>query len=304
MIWWFYEIIIYVFLFAAGAYLIEFILTYKKRTKSFSLWFGFLIVLIIVSWIVVFYGSFIEPKQLIIRELEYKLTDQSGQNLKIVFASDFHVGPYKKTAWIKKIVKKINTQEPDLILLGGDFVSTDPKEVDYLTPLIDLQSKYGVFAVTGNHEYETESVTETVAKLESLGIVVLRNQNISLKINGQVLNLVGIDDLWFEGDLDQALQDIVKDQATLLVSHNPDIVLYPKITSVDLIFSGHTHGGQIRLPLIGAVARPPTILGRGSDQGLIKDKNRPIIISSGLGETGPRARLFNQPEILIINLGL
>ena len=88
----------------------------------------------------------------------------------------------------------------------------------------------------------------------------------------------------------------------ILIAHNPDAILYSNADRADLVIAGHTHGGQIRLPWIGSIARIPTILGNDYDKGLFEYGDQQLFITSGVSETGPRARLFNPPVISVLTI--
>jgi len=260
---------------------------------------------------VITYGSFIEPRLIKITQTDIKL-DKLDQNVKIALITDTHLGPYKKQGFVKKIVQKTFAQNPDLILLGGDFIFQKEDHIRYLEPIKILCSEIPCFAVTGNHEYNLgkaydPKIKDKTGLLRQLfynwNIILLENQNQSIDIKGQTILIAGISDLWTGlDDLDQASQNLPEKSIKLLLSHNPDIIMNPTVENYDLILSGHTHAGQIRLPLIGSVASIPTEIGRAYDQGLFKLKKGYLYIASGLGESGTRARLFNRPELSIINL--
>ena len=114
--------------------------------------------------------------------------------------------------------------------------------------------------------------------------------------------MAGIDDIWFGGSSKAALDGLTDEDMVILLAHNPDAVLFSETKVADLILSGHTHGGQIRLPLVGSLAHIPTVLGNTYDKGLFSLKDQWLFITSGVGEIGPRARLFNPPEIVLLNI--
>ncbi|MBI4133406.1 hypothetical protein HY478_02215 [Candidatus Uhrbacteria bacterium] len=124
-----------------------------------------------------------------------------------------------------------------------------------------------------------------------------------LEKDGAKLAIVGADDLWFgDTDLEAATAGIPEDVPRILLAHNPDIVYALGDQKFDGILAGHTHGGQIRLPWIGAVPSIPTVLGRAYDRGVFDWRGMPLLITQGIGETGPRARLLAPPEVMIIDV--
>ena len=271
--------------------------------------------MLLIIFIVIFYGSFIEPQLIVKKVTEVDLAKTSEhEKIKIAFISDLHVGPYKQENYLERVVQIIKAEQPDLILLGGDYLFNKENEAQYLTPLKDLSTIAPVFAVIGNHEYNLGKygdkgqidLTKTLRQeFLDWNIKILNNEMVSIEINDQPLAISGINDLWTgKSDLLLVRDYLDPKKTNILLSHNPDIILDSSHSPFDLILSGHTHAGQIRLPYIGALMGVPTILGRDYDHGLFQFDQNFLYISAGLGESGPRARLFNPPEISIINLDL
>ncbi len=258
------------------------------------------LLILALSWAIVFYGSFVEPKILTVHTQDISLSTSPTQSLRVVLIGDIHAGPYRGEAWVRTVVEKTMAEQPDLILLVGDFIYDDPSQTVILGPLGDLSAPLGVYAVLGNHDYEgwqPEIITQT---LEALHIEVLENESVSIGITG--ITLVGISDLWFAADLSKALEGIEEEDNVILLSHNPDVVLDEESRLADLVLSGHTHGGQIRLPWIGSIPPIPDELGRAYDRGFYLYEGLPLFVTAGVGETGPRARLWNPPEISLLTI--
>lgn len=295
----FFDGLIFSFLLIAGIGVVYYTISFKQsKTKAFNLGMA---LFLLIAWIVIFYGSFFASRQLIVVEDALALSENGRHEMKVVIVGDIHAGPYKKTGWVEKVVELVNEQSPDLVLLTGDFVYDKASQVEYLTPLTQLSPRFGTYAVTGNHDYRSDEIGVVIKALESFGVEVLENEWILLDQEHQ-LKLVGVSDLWFEADFERAFEEIEDEGLTLLLSHNPDAVLYSAAWKADGIISGHTHGGQIRLPIIGSVPRIPDLLGRAYDKGLFTYKDQWLLITAGVGETGPRARLFNPPEINVLKL--
>lgn len=310
---------IIIFLILTSAYWIFFLMRsffYEKEKNKTKISRGILILIIALFGGAVFYGSFIVPKQLKITEYQIKIGKTVEQEtIKIALLTDIHAGPYKQNSFVQKIVTLTTKLNPDLILLGGDLIDSKESEAKFLTPLQSLSEQFPTFAITGNHEYhvglnETKNYQDKTAKLrllfEQINIPFLDNESQKLQIkNNAPFNLTGVEEFWSpKYDLQKAQSAVDFSLPSLLLSHTPDVLLDPSLGAYDLILAGHTHGGQIRLPFIGALLGVPTELGRKYEQGefLINDKK--VIISTGLGETGVRARLFCPPEIVLITLDL
>ncbi|MDG1950474.1 MAG: hypothetical protein P8J32_06710, partial [bacterium] len=127
---WPFDVIIFVFLIAAGAFLIE-VATDWRRYKTHPYWIGF-IGAVLISWLIVFYGSFIESRLLIVTEENVSLSEESSQEIHVGIVADFHVGPYKKTSWVQHVVDEMMAQAPDMILIPGDFIYNDGEQSQYL----------------------------------------------------------------------------------------------------------------------------------------------------------------------------
>ena len=295
MPWVFYEIIIFGYLIGVSVLLLEW-KHKQKHTHQKKTIFNILITVLLVGWITIFYGSFVEPRLLFVRFQEI-LIGQTMNQLHAVVVSDIHVGPYKQEAWVRHIVEKVNEQDPDVVFLLGDFIFSESSQLRYLAPLSHLKSRNGVYAVLGNHDFSNNASEEVIEELKSLGVEVLQNESRLLEDQGFLL--AGVSDLWFDGDIGETLKFVGEtEKPVILLSHNPDVVLQTDAEKADLIVSAHTHGGQIRLPWMGPLLSVPTVLGKAYDRGLFAFNRQQLFITSGVSETGPRARLFTPPEIV------
>ena len=171
--------------------------------------------------------------------------------IRLAFFSDIHVGWLKQRKWTQKVVDLVNAQKPDVVLLGGDFISNvDPTLVpDMLAPLSQIKARLGVFAVFGNHDYGLPGL-DFSAQLEEIfkdnNVRLLRNE--CLTLDGR-LQLIGIDELWSQrADVGGAFNACGgRDLPRVVLGHNPDLMHHIK-QSAELFIFGHTHGGQIYLP--------------------------------------------------------
>lgn len=264
----------------------------------------------------VFYVRFVEPNIIQVKEQTIKINSELKTPLKIVFFSDLHVGENKKTPWTQKVVKKVIELQPDLILLGGDYVANDGTLEDesiYLEPLQELSKQFPIYYVMGNHEYglytrdfqKNPDKSEMVKKrMEDLGIPLLRNQLACPQIKTEKICIFGNDDVYRENYNFTDLQKRTTTTPLILLSHNPDAILYWKenIKKPDLELSGHTHGGQIYLPFIGPLGRVEVFLGPKYYRGLNYYNDVPVYTTLGLGESGGPIRFLSPPEITVINL--
>jgi predicted MPP superfamily phosphohydrolase len=220
----------------------------------------------------------------------------------VAFLSDIHHGPLTGTGFIRKVVERTQALEPDLILLGGDYVHTS--EI-YIAPCFDLlrnlSAPLGVHGVLGNHDYwENEDLTREC--LAEAGITDLTNTGVWIQKEGHRLRLAGVGDLWEDSqDLEAALGDCGKQEAAILLSHNPDYAEAVEDARVGLILSGHTHGGQIVIPAYGAPIMP-SAYGQKYRYGWVKGPTSTVFVTSGLGTIYPPVRFRCRPEIVLLTL--
>jgi uncharacterized protein len=233
------------------------------------------------------------------------------QPVKIAHLTDLHFAGAHKQKHLEAWVKAALLEKPDLVLLTGDLIHGDvfPKlGANAQSTLEQLgrslaplsQAPLGAYAVLGNHDYAlrwsgNSSMAALELSLEQNGIKVLTNQNQQLRPD---LFLAGIDDLWHgKPSLVRALHGIPNHRATLLMSHNPDVL--PEVpASVGLVLSGHTHGGQVRLPFFGALASV-TKFGERYQQGFVQEQTLGFV-SRGLGCGTLPIRLFCPAELVLL----
>lgn len=271
--------------------------------------------LLILSALGVIESAYIEPYWLTVRYTNVEVGKLS-ESIKVALLSDTHLRVTKNSGWLEKIAAKLRAEKPDLILIAGDFLYFDEFERfgEKLNPLDALPRIAPTYAVLGNHDYgignreltflyndQHENIEK---KLESLGIPVLKDENIKIKINNQELWLAGFGETWFPGSRPQkALMGLPNDSSLKIgLSHHPDTAFFPDSKILDIVLSGHTHGGQIRLPWFGALGDADTPL-KKIDYGRYAPNHQPKIFNTvGVGESGPHLRFFNPPEVAILNL--
>ncbi len=211
--------------------------------------------------------------------------------------TDQHLYPLTQPSLIKKSVAIANSLNPDLVVLTGDYVWQDLEAIDELAPILSgLDAKYGVFSTLGNHDYwlDADVITTT---LEAAGLPVLVNQGHSIKHGKGSFYLAGLDDGWSGNpDLDATLEGAIPGDPVILLCHEPDLAdRYALDGRVSLQLSGHSHGGQIRLPGIGALILP--YLGRKYDIGLYKINEMLLYTNRGIGVISEPVRYNCPPEI-------
>lgn len=250
--------------------------------------------LVLLVW-----GSFIEPRMLTERHIA---VGEGERELRVVFLSDMHVGPYKGARWLRRLVRRTNALEPDIILLGGDFIYDASSDPAPLTELSGLKARHGVIGIMGNHDfhYQPEAVREV---LHASGVRILDNASFIFSHDEARCAVTGVEDDWDANtDFTSAFRDIGTSDCVISLIHNPDLAPHAAKFRPTLILSGHVHGGQMRLPFLGPIPRLPHHLGRKYDRGVFEVDGTPLIIGQGVGESGPRARLFCPPQILELSM--
>lgn len=256
-----------------------------------------------------FYARFVEPSWIRVTK---KTVALGVPGLRIAVVGDFHVGPHKRRAFVERAVAKINALRPDIVLLVGDFLFDHAADVAETEPLKGLRSPLGTFAVLGNHdsgahgkhaqEEEHDRSEDVVAFLSPLGVTFLRNRSVAVTHGGKTFHVAGTDDVWMRShDVAAAFREVPADAPIVLLAHNPDIILDPSSHRAALIVSGHTHGGQVRLPLYGSLTGLPTELNNKFDRGLFPvAEGCTLAITHGIGETFLPLRFLAHPEILLL----
>jgi len=268
----------------------------KKPIKIFA-------ILIILGVILLIYFH-LETRWIKIKKLEVISNDvpKSFLNKKIVFITDIHHGPFFSIERVAKLVRQINKLEPDLIIMGGDYVHRKP---DYIIPAFNelqkLNSKYGIYTVLGNHDH-WESAELTKKMMRRNKIHICDNKSYWVRINNDSIKIGGVGDFWEDAQvLDSTIFDLKKTDFSILISHNPDYLENIPTDLIDLTFSGHTHGGQMTFFGLWAPILP-SVYGQKYRYGLKKKGKMQCYISSGIGTITPPLRFFCRPEIVVIEL--
>jgi predicted MPP superfamily phosphohydrolase len=221
---------------------------------------------------------------------------EAFRGFRIVQLTDIHHGLFLPLQAVIDAVKLVNHLEPDLVALTGDFVTYSQAYIAPVAAVLGcLRARYGVFAVLGNHDFRVGAEQLTRA-LRREKIAVVRNRHSPIRRAGQTLYIAGVDDLRYRADLQRALRGIPAGAPSILLSHNPAIIRRAARCGVNLVLSGHTHGGQVNLPLLG------NIYGRSPEQLRFKvgwDRLGPtqIYVSRGIGTVVLPVRLRCPAEV-------
>lgn len=222
--------------------------------------------------------------------------------LRIVHLTDVHHSLFTPIEDVERAVHLANRLRPDLVALTGDYVTLSRSTIwPVARALGKLRARLGVFAVLGNHDFSTDP-DEITRALKSERIRVLRNQHFALRSRRTHLWIVGVDDRWWEADdLPAALRHVPARDAKILLCHNPVGVRQASEHGVDLVLSGHTHGGQVRLPVVGSVYGRSK-LGERFVEGWNRLNGTQIYISRGIGKVLLPIRVGCPSEIALLRL--
>jgi uncharacterized protein len=243
----------------------------------------------------------------VVRVAEHAIELSAGvpeaRTLTVAFASDFHAGPTTSPELLRQAAEALEAVRPDVLLLGGDFVSLDVGQIDWLAPLLGrIPAPLGRFAVLGNHDH-WNGADRIVPALEAAGIEVLTNRNRRLAPPFQNVWICGLDD-FVSGVPDATLALSGADGARLVLMHAPGNLRNLDGERFDLALCGHTHGGQLALPGGVPITVAPGPLSRVYSRGRFRlARGGTLIVSVGLGCSTVPFRLNSPPEILLCRIG-
>lgn len=255
------------------------------------------------------WAFWIGPGRLVVREVELVLPLWAAEHagLRVAVLTDLHVGsPRQGEEMLRRIVRETNAVDPDVIVLLGDLVTQGMAGGRFVEPeriagtLADLEAPLGTFAVLGNHDawFDAERVARA---LRENGIPVLEDSAASIEWEGRSFWISGVSDLWTGAhNVGAALADVPDDAPVLLITHNPDV--FPEIPArVSLTLAGHTHGGQVKLPVIGAPI-VPSRFGQRYAAGHVVEGGRHLYVGTGTGTSIVPVRLGVPPEVVVLTL--
>lgn len=265
-----------------------------------------LVLLVIFGW------GFIWVNNNWVQTTEYTVTSpdlpDAFKGKKIVQISDLHNATFGDgQSTLTEIVEEAS---PDVIFITGDLVDSNRYDLEAALVLIDALTEISdVFFVTGNHEIAVNRLDEINGALEERGVTVLMNETVRWEAEGQTIQIAGVHDPLMEPythEDEYALRSIeeasITEEFTMLLAHRPEFLGIYANEGIDVVFSGHAHGGQIRIPGIGGLIAPGQGLFPELTGGIYKEQDTQMILSKGLGNSGFPVRIFNLPEVVVVTL--
>lgn len=235
---------------------------------------------------------------------------RAADGLRIAQLSDLHAAQFG--TFQDRVVAATTAAQPDLIALTGDLIDYRTSQLDgVLTMTERLQSIAPTYFVLGNHEADSSLMEELITGLEAQGITVLRDEAVELRSAGVELTVAGLDDPWLRTAAGQSRRDasgllagldLPEDAATVLLAHRPEQLGSYTGTGVDLVLSGHAHGGQVRIPGVGGLYAPHQGMFPTLTEGVHELEGTTMVISRGLGNSSVGVRVNNPRELVIVEL--
>jgi predicted MPP superfamily phosphohydrolase len=281
----------------------------KRRLRWWKIFRVAIVVILISIAGSALWALFIEPDRLVVHRQTVQIDNWPKQfsGLRVALIGDVHTGgPFIDHQKLRRIVDLTNQENPDLIVLLGDYMSPDSWHSHKVEPevtagvLKDLRAPLGVYAVLGNHDwwYNGEKVGRA---LEDVGIHVLENDVAEIKWRDKSFWLVGFADIWTRRlQIKETIAKVTAGAPIIGLTHNPD--LFPRLPqTVPLLLAAHTHGGQVNIPLIGTPV-VPSRFGSKYNAGHIFENNHHLFVTTGIGTSILPVRFRVPPEIVILTI--
>lgn len=237
---------------------------------------------------------------------------ESFDGYRIAHVSDLHNAEMGKDN--EKLLSMLWDTEPDMIAITGDLIDSRSTNVEVALQFIQEAVKIApCYYVTGNHEARISEYKDLKKGLEEAGVIVLENARVEIEQDGEHITVLGVDDPSFQtdylfGDAESVVNAKLTelhtdgDGYTILLSHRPELFDTYVARDMDLVLSGHAHGGQFRLPFIGGLVAPNQGLFPKYDAGLYTEENTNMLVSRGIGNSILPFRINNRPEVILIEL--
>ncbi len=281
-----------------------------KNKKTLTIVIAFIVLCLTLGTLIV-YDNF----KLDITEYNLKSDNlpESFNELKIIHLSDLHNTEFGKDN--EKLLRIIKEQEPDAVFVTGDTIDGFYTNIQIPINLFkEILKICDVYFVVGNHEsrVNTNIHTEFIDTLSEIGVIVLKDDSAYIEKDGERIQVIGLKDasdykIDYSEDYTEKITETInilddKNTFSILLSHHPELFPEYKNTDIDLVFSGHAHGGQFRLPFIGGIIAPEQGLFPEYDAGVFTENNTTMVVSRGLGNSIVPVRINNSPEVVVFTL--
>lgn len=279
-----------------------------KRRKKWILSLSALILIVLTAW-TLWANTALEVNEY---EIMSDRIQKGFEGFRIAQVSDLHNEEFEEGN--ENLIELLSQTEPDIIVLTGDLIDSRHTDIEIALNFARQAIKLApVYYVSGNHEARVREYEDLKMGLAEAGVTVLENQKVRITREDESITLMGIDDPSFRedylfGDSEsiarQALENLQNesDGYTVLLSHRPELFDLYAETEIDLVFSGHAHGGQFRLPFVGGLVAPNQGFFPVYDSGLFTEESTTMIVSRGVGNSIIPIRFNNRPEIVLVTL--
>lgn len=279
-----------------------------KNKKTLTIVIAFIVLCLTLGTLIV-YDNF----KLDITEynLESDNLPESFNELKIIHLSDLHNTEFGKDN--EKLLRIIKEQKPDAVFVTGDTIDGFYTNIQIPINLFkEILKICDIYFVVGNHEsrVNTNIHTEFIDTLIEIGVIVLKDDSAYIEKDGERIQVIGLKDasdykIDYSEDYTEKITETInilddKNTFSILLSHHPELFPEYKNTDIDLVFSGHAHGGQFRLPFFGGIIAPEQGLFPEYDAGVFSENNTTMVVSRGLGNSIIPVRINNSPEVIVL----
>ena len=268
-----------------------------------------IITIIILLICLLFFYLYVQDNYLSVTKhiIDNNKISKDFNNFKIAHISDFH--NLKSKYLINGIIENLRKEKPDIIVITGDLIhqNNNSNALFLISKIKDISK---IYYVRGNHEKRSNNYSSLQDGLIKNGVIILNNQKEEIKINNKSINIVGVDDPYNKRDKKdtsnvlKSINNINYDRSkfTVLLCHRPELFPTYVKSKVDLVFTGHAHGGQVRVPFIGGLYAPNQGILPKYTSGLYQKDNTSMIVSRGLGNSGFPFRVNNRPNLIYVIL--
>lgn len=279
----------------------------KNRTKIILLGVIGIILITLIIWVA--WGN--KALELNMYNISSNELPKEFDGFRIAQVSDLHNAEMGKDN--QKLISMLKDAEPDIIVITGDMIDSRNTNVDIALAFAEKAMQVApCYYVTGNHESRVNEYDALKEGLNRLGVTVLEDAKTELVVSGEKITIIGVDDPNFKMDyllndesaIKSKLNELMSedDGYTILLSHRPELFEAYVDSDVDVVFSGHAHGGQFRIPFIGGVVAPNQGLFPQYDSGIYTKENTNMIVSRGVGNSIVPFRINNRPEVIVVEL--